>query len=92
MSNKESRIRILKIKIRKAIQDSFYSSIHSTDNTSQAMEYINDIWGDAENFKLNKEVNQTSKSENQNSLILNYEVLKHKLKERFKRILLDFYE
>ena len=44
IGTKESRIRILKEMLRKKYDNSLFSFIHATDDTSQACEYVEDIW------------------------------------------------
>jgi hypothetical protein len=52
---KESRIRLLKEALRSKYDNSLHSFIHATDDTSQAYQYIEDIWGE-EKEKINKEI------------------------------------
>jgi len=90
---KESRIRLLKTKLRKKYNQSLDSFVHTTDDTEQSWEYIKDIW--PEKILELKEIVNTRMEDTsirKNSLGMIVKTRAHIIKERIKEWILLSYE
>jgi len=88
-SIRQSGIRILKTSLRKAFDYDSDSFFHATDDTSQALEYIEDIWGDSSNFNISKS-EDIPKSRFQPSVYTR--VLLHRIFERIRLFILSKFD
>lgn len=90
---KETRIRILKEEIRKKFDNSLHSFIHATDDTAQASEYVEDIWGsDFGNFKRVAPVDRSANKTVRMSVVSKFRLKIHIMVERGKQLILRYFE
>lgn len=90
---KESRIRLLKEALRSKYDNSLHSFVHATDDTSQAYQYIEDIWGE-EKENIYQEINTIISANNPVKVTyFNKAKLKmHIFIERLKQAILKTFE
>ena len=90
---KESRIRLLKKALRSKYDNSLHSFIHATDDTSQAYQYIEDIWGE-EKEKIYQEIDIIIRT-NKTVKVTYFNILRlkvHILIERLRQVVLKNFE
>ncbi|MDB2667968.1 hypothetical protein N9Y71_06755 [Luminiphilus sp.] len=90
---KETRIRLLKEALRKEFDNSLHSFIHATDDTAQAFEYVEDIWGaDFLDSVVDKPAMEFPTSKAKMSVKERSRLGVHVLLERMKQRILGYFE
>lgn len=90
---KETRIRILKEALRKKYDNSLHSFIHATDDTAQAFEYVEDVWGsDVADLKAVAPADRLANETAKMSVVSNLRLRVHVMVERSKQFILRYFE